>query len=178
MDTKKKKEMQKMQKRASKLADLVYTKEFFLYKSGQISNKCESDFLVCYLFLLATVWTRDKRGQMPPNDTKRKWLLLMWIIGDNPTSHPVSYLSRPRPIHYLLLCHCFFIIGNIYVFWLEAFNSADNEGFRVLFKCVKKTSRTYSDFKLLAFWLLFAVYYRRWSTIWGLRFLQFMLIYL
>ena len=69
-----------MQKRASKLADLVCTKEFFLYKSGQISNKCESDFLVCYLFLLATVWTRDKRGQMPPNDTKRKWLLLMQIM--------------------------------------------------------------------------------------------------
>ena len=67
---KRKKKCKKMQKRTSKLADLVCTKEFFLYKSGQISNKCESDFLVCYLFLLATVWTCDKHGQMPPNDTK------------------------------------------------------------------------------------------------------------
>ena len=95
---KRKKKCKKMQKRASKLADLVCTKEFFLYKSSQISNKCESDFLVCYLFLLATVWTHDKRGQMPPNNTKRKWLLLKALLWRQ-SNHPLALSGRSSLHH-------------------------------------------------------------------------------
>ena len=101
---KRKKECKKMQKRASKLADLVCTKEFFLYKSSQISNKCKSDFLVCYLFLLATVWTHDKRGQIPPNDTKRKRLLLM-----HDERHVKLFVSNEQQTAFLLVnSYCLF----------------------------------------------------------------------
>jgi hypothetical protein len=55
MDAKKYK---KMQKRTGKLADLVCTKEFFLYKSGQVRPKSQQAAirlawsLICFYLLL------------------------------------------------------------------------------------------------------------------------------
>ena len=68
-----------MQKRTRKLVDLVCTKGFFLYKCGQISDKCAA-LLLGLLFV--TLWTHGKHGQMQSNDAKRKGLLLMLATRD------------------------------------------------------------------------------------------------
>ena len=64
----------KMPKNMEKLADLVCTKEIFLCKSGQVSNKCAIRLLVFYLLLLVIP---GKWGQMPPSVSKWDGRLLM-----------------------------------------------------------------------------------------------------
>ena len=58
-----------MPKIKKKLADLVCTRNFFLYKSDQVSKKCAIRLLVT---LFVFTWTPGKRGQMPPSEAKRK----------------------------------------------------------------------------------------------------------
>ena len=61
------KKSEKKSKRTSKLADLVCTKGFFLYKSGQISKKHAIRLLVTSCLLFVTVC---KLGEMQSNGTK------------------------------------------------------------------------------------------------------------
>ena len=61
------KNMEKMEKRMGKLADLVCTRGFFLYKSGQVLNKCEQ---VCYLTSLLSLAIICTTWQARPNATK------------------------------------------------------------------------------------------------------------
>ena len=72
MDTKKKKEMQKNAEKSKKVSRPGLYKRILFVQERPNIQQVRIQLLVCYLFLLATVWTRDKRGQMPPNDTKRK----------------------------------------------------------------------------------------------------------
>jgi len=60
-----------------------------------------------------------------------------WIIGDNSTLHPVLYSLQTRPISASmpLLLHNW---KDIYNLWLEAFQSADDEGFRALLNLLQK----------------------------------------
>ena len=57
-----------MPENMEKLADLVCTREIFLYKSGQVSNKYAIRLLAR---LLVTVWIPGKHGQMPLSEAKR-----------------------------------------------------------------------------------------------------------
>jgi hypothetical protein len=58
-----------------KLVDLVCTKGFFLYKSGQTCKKRAIRLFVYHLILFGNPVKCD---QMPPNEAKHKGLLLMY----------------------------------------------------------------------------------------------------